>query len=152
MIRVTRASVIALTTAAAGTAALAFATAPVATAAPAPGVSICPGLPGQSAITDQCAVLSGPTGLTLAITADGGSATVAGDNFSGPAAIAIGEGAVVTMIGQNPGLSIGIAGPGATVFVDGQNRVQCTDGISFAGDFQTWSGCFNNGTTQIPLG
>ena len=148
MIRFTRKSVVAAAAAGAGAAALTFAAAPTATAAP----EICPSLPGQTSAGANCYSTSGPTGLTLAITADGGVAVSTGNNFSGPAAIALGPGAVVEMQGVNPGLAIGIAGPGATVVVDGQNRVQCTDGISFAGDFQTWSGCFNNGTTQIPLG
>ena len=148
MIRFTRKSVVAAAAAGAGAAALTFAAAPTATAAP----EICPSLPGQTSAGANCYSSSGPTGLTLAITADGGVALSTGNNFSGPAAIALGPGAVVEMQGVNPGLSIGIAGPGATVVVDGQNRVQCTDGISFAGDFQTWSGCFNNGTTQIPRG
>ncbi|PZU01750.1 MAG: hypothetical protein DI630_10965 [Gordonia sp. (in: high G+C Gram-positive bacteria)] len=148
MIRFTRKSVVAAAAAGAGAAALTIAAAPTATAAP----EICPSLPGQTSAGANCYSSSGPTGLTLAITADGGVAVSTGNNFSGPAAIALGPGAVVEMQGVNPGLSIGIAGPGATVVVDGQNRVQCTDGISFAGDFQTWSGCFNNGTTQIPLG
>jgi hypothetical protein len=148
MIQLTRKSFIAAAAAGAGAAALTFVAAPAATAAP----EICPSLPGQTSVGANCLSSSGPTGLTLAITADGGIAVSTGDNFSGPAAIALGPGAVVSMEGVNPGLSIGIAGPGATVVVDGQNRVQCTNGISFAGDFQTWSGCFNNGSTQIPLG
>ena len=133
----------------AGSAALAFAAAPAASAAP---VSICPSLPGQTSTAADCSADSGPTGLTLAITLNDGSATVTGDNFSGPAAIAIGEGATVNMDGIRPGLSIGIAGPGAAVTVNGENRVRCEDGLSFAGDFQTFTGCFNDGTNEIPLG
>ena len=133
----------------AGSAALAFAAAPGASAAP---VSVCPALPGQSSSAADCTAASGPTGLSLAITLDGGMAAVAGNNFSGPAAVAIGNGAQVNMDGVRPGLSIGIAGPGGQVTVDGVNRVTCTDGPGFAGDFQTLTGCFNDGTTQVPLG
>ena len=148
MIRIARTTAGVL--AAAGAAAIAFAAAPGASAAPQ--VSVCPGLPGQSTSTENCMVSSGPTGLTLAITVDGGMATVSGDNFSGPAAIALGDGAVVNMTGQNPGLSIGIAGPGGTVEVNGVDPASCTDGPGFAGDFQTWSGCLNDGMNEIPLG
>lgn len=133
----------------AGSAALAFAAAPGASAAP---VSVCPALPGQSSTAEDCTADSGPTGLTLAITLDGGKAYVTGDNFAGPAAIAIGTGAEVNMEGVSPGLAIGIAGPGGQVTVDGVNRVTCTDGPGFAGDFQTLTGCFNDGSMQIPLG
>lgn len=150
MIRIARTSVGVLA-AVAGSAALAFAAAPAASAAP-PQVSICPGLPGQATSTDQCIVSSGPTGLTLAITVDGGEASVQGDNFSGPAAIAIGDGATVNMTGVNPGLSIGIAGPNGEVTVNGKTAPTCEGGLGFAGDFQTGKGCFNNGTVQIPLG
>jgi hypothetical protein len=149
MIRIARTTVGVLATVAGG-AALAFAAAPAASAAPQ--VSICPGLPGQSTSTETCEVGSGPTGLTLAITVDGGTAGVTGDNFSGPAAIALGDGAVVNMTGQNPGLSIGIAGPGAVVTIDGRSAPTCGNGAGFAGDFQTGKGCLNTGTMTIPLG
>ncbi len=150
MIRTARTSVSVLA-AVAGSAALAFVAAPTASATP-PQVSICPGLPGQGTTIDQCMVSSGPTGLTLAISVDGGKATAIGDNFSGPAAIAIGNGATVNMTGVNPGLTIGIAGPGGTVTVDGKTAPTCTGGLGFAGDFQTGKGCINNGTVMIPLG
>ncbi|GAC68537.1 hypothetical protein [Gordonia soli] len=125
------------TLSAAGAGAIAFAAAPAASAAP----QVCPGLPGQSSSASTCSAKSGPTGLTLAITDNGGKATSTGDNFAGPAAIAMGPGATVTMSGIKPGLAIGIAGPGATVTVDGKNRPVCTGGPAFAGDFQTWQGC-----------
>ncbi|MGC5255022.1 hypothetical protein ACPXCG_01610 [Gordonia sp. DT218] len=121
----------------AGAAGISLAAAPAAHAVP----EVCPGLPGQSSTMPNCQVDSGPTGLTLAITDGGGKAAVTGDNYAGPAAIAIGKGATVTMTGVRPGLAIGIAGPGATVVVDGKNGPTCTGGAAFAGDFQTWKGC-----------
>jgi hypothetical protein len=42
-----------------------------------------------------------------------------------------------------PGLSIGIAGPGATVSVTGVSTPTCSGGFGFAGDFQTFQGCFS---------
>ncbi len=85
---------------------------------------------------------SGPTGLALAITDNGGKASSTADNFAGPAAIALGPGATVTMTGDRAGLAIGIAGPGGQVVVDGKNGPTCK-GPAFAGDFQTLKGCMS---------
>ncbi|MGV9824291.1 MULTISPECIES: DUF6764 family protein [unclassified Gordonia (in: high G+C Gram-positive bacteria)] len=123
----------------AGAGAIAFAGAADASAAP----SLCPALPGQSAVKADCSATSGPTGLSLAISDNGGKATSAADNYSGPAAIALGPNATVNATGIKPGLSIGIAGPGATVTIDGKNGPTCAGGQSFAGDFQTLKGCYH---------
>ena len=72
----------------------------------------------------------------------GVEANVTADNFAGPAAIALGPGATVTMDGIRPGLAIGIAGPGGEVVVDGKNGPTCK-GPAFAGDFQTFKGCLS---------
>ena len=122
----------------AGAGAIAFAAAPDAAAAP----TICPALPGQSSTMPGCTADSGPTGLSLAVVDNGGTASSKADNYAGPAAIAMGPKASVTMTGIKPGLAIGIAGPGATVVVDGKNGPTCTGGTSFAGDFQTLKGCW----------
>lgn len=124
--------------AAAGAAAVSLAAAPSAGAAPA----VCPALPGQSSSQASCSAESGPSGLALAITDNGGVATSTADNFAGPAAIALGPGATVTMDGVRPGLAIGIAGPGGEVVVDGKNGPTCK-GPAFAGDFQTFKGCLS---------
>ncbi|MCR5978683.1 hypothetical protein GDN83_13255 [Gordonia jinghuaiqii] len=124
--------------AAAGAAAVSLAAAPSAGAAP----SLCPALPGQASSQASCSAESGPTGLALAITDNGGKASSTADNYAGPAAIALGPGATVTMNGIRPGLAIGIAGPGGEVVVDGENGPTCK-GPSFAGDFQTFKGCMN---------
>ncbi|WP_439032221.1 hypothetical protein [Gordonia terrae] len=124
--------------AAAGATAVSLAAAPSASAAP----TICPALPGQSASADSCSAESGPTGLSLAITDNGGTATSSADNYAGPAAIALGPGATVNMNGIRPGLAIGIAGPGGEVVVDGKNGPTCK-GPAFAGDFQTFRGCIS---------
>ncbi|MAU80663.1 hypothetical protein VX037_21535 [Gordonia sp. Z-3] len=134
---ITKAALLA-TTAAAGAIGLTL-SAPSAQAAP----QVCPALPGQTATMADCSASSGPTGLTLAIVDNGGTATVTGDNYSGPAAIAVGPGAEVSMTGVRPGLAIGIAGPGATVVVDGKNGPTCAGGPAFAGDFQTLQGCMS---------
>ncbi|UEA59844.1 hypothetical protein LK459_02855 [Gordonia otitidis] len=125
-----------ITTAGAG--AIAFAAAPNAAAAP----QVCPALPGQSSTMSSCTAESGATGLSLAVTDNGGTASSKADNYAGPAAIAVGPKASVTMTGIKPGLAIGIAGPGATVTVDGKNGPTCVGGTSFAGDFQTLKGCW----------
>ncbi|MFC9439913.1 protein kinase, partial [Nocardia sp. NPDC057030] len=44
-----------------------------------------------------------------------------------------------------PGLAIGIAGPGASVVVDGVTGPTCSGGVGFAGDFQTFQGCLSLG-------
>lgn len=124
--------------AAAGATAVSLAAAPSAGAAPA----LCPALPGQSSSQASCSAESGPSGLALAITDNGGVATSTADNFAGPAAIALGPGATVTMDGIRPGLAIGIAGPGGEVVVDGKNGPTCK-GPAFAGDFQTFKGCLS---------
>ncbi len=123
--------------AAAGAVGVSLAASPAAEAAP----QVCPALPGQTSTMPNCSASSGPTGLTLAITDNGGTATATGDNYAGPAAIAVGKGATVTMTGAKPGLAIAIAGPGATVTVDGKNGPTCSGGPAFAGDFQTLKGC-----------
>ncbi|MEE4022294.1 DUF6764 family protein [Gordonia sp. PKS22-38] len=133
---ITKTAVLASITAAAGAVGMTL-SAPSAQAAP----QICPALPGQTSTMADCSASSGPTGLTLAITDNGGTAAATGDNYSGPAAIAVGPDASVTMTGVRPGLAIGIAGPGATVVVDGRNGPTCSGGLAFAGDFQTLQGC-----------
>ncbi|ETA08632.1 MULTISPECIES: DUF6764 family protein [Gordonia] len=125
--------------AAAGATAVSLAAAPSAGAAP----SVCPALPGQSSSTTSCSAESGPNGLALAITDNGGKASSTANNFAGPAAIALGPGATVTMTGERGGLAIGIAGPGAEVVVDGKNGPTCKGGPAFAGDFQTFKGCMS---------
>ena len=124
--------------AAAGATAVSLAASPSASAAP----SLCPALPGQSSSTTSCSAESGPTGLALAITDNGGKATSTADNYAGPAAIALGPGATVTMTGDRAGLAIGIAGAGGEVVVDGKNGPTCK-GPAFAGDFQTFKGCMS---------
>lgn len=121
----------------AGAAGISLAAAPAAQAAP----QVCPALPGQTSTMSDCQALSGPTGLALAISNDGGKASSIADNYAGPAAIAWGAGSSVTMTGIKPGLAIGIAGPGATIVVDGKNGPTCKGGMAFAGDFQTFRGC-----------
>ncbi|NMO01867.1 hypothetical protein HH308_11660 [Gordonia sp. TBRC 11910] len=128
-----------LIVAVAGAAGLALGGASEAAAAP----QVCPGLPGQASSSTHCAVKSGPQGLSLAVVADGGQATVNANNFAGPAAIALGPNANVRMDGVRPGLAIAIAGPNATVVVDGKNGPVCSGpGMSFSGDFQTLKGCW----------
>lgn len=123
----------------AGAGAIAFAAAPHAAAAP----MVCPALPGQTASSESCSASASNTGLSLAITADGGHASSIATNYAGPAAIAIGPNASVTMTGVRPGLAIGIAGPGASVTVDGVHGPTCSGtGMAFAGDFQTLQGCW----------
>lgn len=133
---ITKTAILASTAAAAGAIGMTL-SAPSAQAAP----HVCPALPGQTSTMADCSASSGPTGLTLAIVDNGGVASATGDNYSGPAAIALGPGAEVTMTGVKPGLAIGIAGPGATVVVDGKNGPTCSGGPAFAGDFQTFRGC-----------
>lgn len=60
-----------------------------------------------------------PTSPSLATAQNRGTAASASQFLSGPAAIAAGPDAQTTVIGARPGLSIGIAGPGATVTVTG---------------------------------
>lgn len=105
---------------------------------------VCPGLPGQTTEMTDCSASSGPEGLSLAIADDGGVATATADDFAGPAAISIGPNSSVTMTGIKPGLAIGIAGPDASVTVDGEGTPVCTGpGFAFAGDFQTLQGCIS---------
>ncbi|MFT3714408.1 MAG: hypothetical protein QM774_00245 [Gordonia sp. (in: high G+C Gram-positive bacteria)] len=105
--------------------------------------AVCGALPGQSATMPSCSAESGATGLSLAITDQGGQAWSTANGFSGPAAIAIGKDAQVHATGVRPGLAIGIAGPGATVVIDGKHGPTCTgSGPAFAGDFQTLRGCW----------
>lgn len=118
--------------------AIAVGTAGQSSAAP----NVCGALPGQAAATGDCWAKAGPTGLSLSIAADSGAAWSSADGYSGPAAIAIGDGASVKATGIKPGLAIGIAGPGAQVVIDGKNGPVCTGGPSFAGDFQTLKGCW----------
>ncbi|MGJ0118955.1 DUF6764 family protein [Williamsia sp. MIQD14] len=142
-------------------------------AAPAAAAPLaCPALPGQTATTPDCTATStgtgtsaaigdtpgaasangGRNGLSLGIGLGGGKATSQAQNLNAAAAIASGRGAVADLTGIKPGLSIGIAGPGATVTVNGRTGATCTGGIGFAGDFQTFSGCINFGNGEIPLG
>ncbi|MFW0796248.1 DUF6764 family protein [Gordonia sp. CPCC 205515] len=133
---ITRAT-LGLVIATAGAAGISLAAAPAAQAAP----QVCPALPGQMSKMSDCQAMSGPMGLALAISNDGGKASSTADNNAAPAAIAWGPGSSVTMTGIRPGLAIGIAGPGATVIVDGKNGPTCKGGMAFAGDFQTMQGC-----------
>ncbi|GAB2664705.1 hypothetical protein GCM10027169_28760 [Gordonia jinhuaensis] len=137
---------------AAGAAAVAIGAAPTASAAPSEGLQLCPALPGQMVTKATCEAKSGPTGLALAVTSGGGKATSMADNYSGPAAIALGNGAVVTMNGVKPGLAIGIAGADSTVTVDGKKGPVCTGKFAFSGDFQTLKGCYASNGQVIPLG
>ncbi|MGW0037507.1 hypothetical protein GYA93_19505 [Gordonia desulfuricans] len=103
---------------------------------------VCPGLPGQTTQQSHCSAQSSPNGLSLAVADGGGVARSAATGFAGPAAIAIGPGASVQMNGIKPGLAIGIAGPNASVVIDGKNAPVCTGpGFAFGGDFQTLKGC-----------
>ncbi|PBC40009.1 protein kinase [Rhodococcus sp. ACS1] len=86
---------------------------------------------------------AGPQALALAIANGGGTATSTARGLSGPAAIALGPGATVNAQGVRPGLSIGIAGAGAQVTIDGTAGPTCTRGPAFAGDFQTLRGCLS---------
>lgn len=125
--------------AAAGAGAIAFSGGGQAAAAP----QVCSGLPGQSTEQSNCWAQSSPNGLSLAISDGGGIAQAAATGFAGPAAIAIGPNASVQMNGIKPGLAIGIAGPNASVVVDGKGAPVCTGpGFAFAGDFQTLKGCW----------
>ncbi|WP_440712515.1 hypothetical protein [Gordonia sp. FQ] len=103
---------------------------------------VCGALPGQSSTMTTCSAKAGPDAIGLAISDGGGIAWSQGDGLSGPAAIAIGPGASVQATGIRPGLSIGIAGPGAHVVIDGRKGPVCSGkGFAFAGDFQTLRGC-----------
>ena len=145
----------------------AFAAAP-ASAAP----DVCQATPGQSAGRADCQATSSATGtsaaigdttgaasadagrngLSLGIGLDGGTATSSATNYSAPAAIAVGPRSTATLTGIKPGLAIGIAGRGATVTLNGKDPATCSGGPSFAGDFQTFSGCIDLGNGPIPLG
>ncbi|MBT0567853.1 DUF6764 family protein [Williamsia sp. CHRR-6] len=160
----------ALTLAAGGGAALAAA--PASAAPTAPNPAVCPALATQKVDLVNCSADSSPTGtsagigtnggsgkasagtngLALGIGLNGGKATSTAKGYSAPAAIAVGPGATVTLQGIKPGLAIGIAGAGATVTIDGKNAATCSGGPSFAGDFQTFTGCINLGNGTILLG
>ncbi|WP_433574612.1 DUF6764 family protein [Nocardia brasiliensis] len=86
---------------------------------------------------------AGPASLALALAQNGGTATARSQSLAGPAAIAIGPGATVNAAGVRPGLSIAVAGPGATVELTGQTGPTCGGGLAFAGDFQTLQGCLS---------
>ncbi|MBD8506187.1 hypothetical protein HT102_06800 [Hoyosella sp. G463] len=139
---------------AAGATTLGTAAAALVIAAPASAaqtVDACPALPGQQATTASCSATSGPQGLALAITAEGGMATVNADGFAGPLAIAIGPGASVNAAGSNPGLALGIAGAQSTVQFDGNSAPVCSGTAALAGDFQTLQGCAAVNGQFIPL-
>ncbi|WLP89932.1 DUF6764 family protein [Gordonia sp. NB41Y] len=103
---------------------------------------VCSGLPGQTTQQSDCSAQSSPDGLSLAVADNGGVARSTATNLAGPAAIALGPGASVHMTGIRPGLAIGIAGPDASVVIDGKNAPVCTGpGFAFGGDFQTLKGC-----------
>lgn len=121
----------------AGAAAISLAAGPSAQAAP----QVCPALPGQSSTMANCSADSGRTGLSLAVVDNGGTASVTADNYAGPAAIAMGKGAEITMVGDKPGLSIAFAGPGAKVSIGGGKPATCSGGQAFAGDLLTLTGC-----------
>lgn len=104
---------------------------------------ICSGLPGQTTTLADCSASSSVDGLSLAVADGGGEATATARGLAGPAAISLGPDSSVTMTGIKPGLAIGIAGPGASVTVDGRRAPVCSGpGFSFAGDFQTLQGCW----------
>ncbi|MDL9939036.1 hypothetical protein QSJ18_20025 [Gordonia sp. ABSL1-1] len=124
---------------AAGAGAIALAGGGHAAAAP----QVCSGLPGQTTQQSHCWASSTPNGLSLAISDGGGVAQAGATNLAGPAAIAIGPNSSVKMNGIKPGLAIGIAGPNASVVVDGKSGPVCSGpGFAFAGDFQTLKGCW----------
>ncbi|GAC56365.1 hypothetical protein GOHSU_05_00040 [Gordonia hirsuta DSM 44140 = NBRC 16056] len=106
-------------------------------------IDVCGSLPGQSTMAGGCEAVAGDTGLALSIAEGGGTAWAQADNYSGPAAIAIGPNSSVKATGNNPGLAIGIAGPGASIVIDGKKGPTCSgEGFAFAGDFQTLQGCW----------
>ncbi|MBY6349540.1 DUF6764 family protein [Rhodococcoides corynebacterioides] len=126
-----------------------------ATASAAP-VDACQAPFGRDAVTGECSATSDASSaaaaygnaaadanrnaLALALGLNGGSATSSAVGLAAPAAIAFGPGSVAEAIGLNPGLSIAIAGPGATITVDSVGGVTC-DGPGFAGDLTTLKAC-----------
>ncbi|WP_151549656.1 MULTISPECIES: hypothetical protein [Corynebacterium] len=129
-----------------------------------PGFNVAGALP-QWDVENGHAHAKADDAIALGISVLNGSATAHASNFSGPAAIAVGEGAVVEAHGVQPGLAIGIAGPDTMVTIDGTTPVVCDGQAGFAGDFQTLTGCaaypnidgstqvihFNDGTATTPL-
>ncbi|AZA10905.1 hypothetical protein [Corynebacterium gerontici] len=106
----------------------------------APGLNVAGALPNWD-IQNGHATAKAEDAIALGVSALGGKATAHASNLSGPAAIAVGEGAHVEAHGVNPGLAIGIAGPDTMVKIDGTTPVVCEGQAGFAGDFQTLTGC-----------
>ena len=75
----------------------------------------------------------------LALGINGGTAVADGSVGAGPATIAIGPGSVAVNEGIGPGLSIAVAGPGATITLTPTGAV--CEGPGIAGSFTTLQGC-----------
>ncbi|AZA09784.1 hypothetical protein [Corynebacterium pseudopelargi] len=121
----------------------------------APGVDVAGALPDWH-IENGHAGAKAEDAIALSVAALGGKANAHASNLSGPAAIAVGEGAHVEAHGVNPGLAIGIAGPNTMVHIDGTTPVVCEGQAGFAGDFQTLTGCIaytniDGSTVTVPL-
>ncbi|RAV31919.1 hypothetical protein [Corynebacterium heidelbergense] len=114
------------------------------------GVDVAAALPGWD-INNAQSQAAARDAIALAVSAQGGKVDVNAGSFSGPAGIAIGDGAVVNAQGVKPGLAIGIAGPGTTVNISGTAPVKCEGNAAFAGDFQTLTGCVIYQTPQGPV-
>ncbi len=104
------------------------------------GVDIAGALPQQIAANGEASAQA-TNAIALAVTANGGTAVADAKNFSGPAAIAVGDNAHSEAWGVKPGLAIAIAGPNSTVRVTGDTPTECEGTWGFAGDFQTLTGC-----------
>ncbi len=75
----------------------------------------------------------------LALGIGGGTAVSDATFGAGPATIAIGPGSFAVNEGVGPGLSIAVAGPGATITLTPTGAV--CDGPGIAGSFTTLQGC-----------
>ena len=111
-------------------------------------------LPDQAAVNGQAAA-NAANAIALGVSVDGGNAVANATNFSGPAAIAVGEHSNAEAWGVKPGLALAVAGPHSTVKVSGTEPAVCEGEWGLAGDFQTLTGCVvyptPNGPVTIPL-
>lgn len=119
------------------------------------GVQIAGALPQWDLRNGDAHARAAGDAIALAVAAQGGQVHASAENFSGPAGIAVGEGAQVHAHGVKPGLAIGIAGPNTTVTIPGNAPVTCEGTAAFAGDFQSLTGCViyqgPQGPVSVPL-
>ncbi len=104
------------------------------------GVDLAGALPQQRAMNGNSSA-EAHDAIALGVSASGGHAVANAQNYSGPAAIAIGPDAHAEAWGVKPGLAMALAGPNSTVRVSGSDIAQCEGQWGFAGDFQTPTGC-----------